>query len=239
MLPYLRGKCGRQRSCQAGSHCLVLCSGGPGFSTNQVMLKRGGEAMLAAEENSDYLVALCKTSRLVSSKLLSPYHSYPPILQFQQRVTQTEISCVSHQKAHAREETLLEFIIHKNLKKKCALHINENTSHTRRRYLLNTYVEERTCMQKQKTNNSLSKVTKWVRSFAVLRTYMVEGDFWKLSLDLHMSVTAYTYHTHSQTQIHAYKIKKKRFLVKKKNGGVMVAKACKVREDTIQEAKAG
>lgn len=94
-------------------------------------------------------------------------------------------------------------------------------------------------MQKQKTNNSLSKVTKWVRSFAVLRTYMVEGDFWKLSLDLHMSVTAYTYHTHSQTQIHAYKIKKKRFLVKKKMGGVMVAKACKVREDTIQEAKAG
>lgn len=48
-----------------------------------------------------------------------PPHYHPhaivtPVLQFQQRVTQTEISCVSHPKAHAIEKTLLECIIHKN-----------------------------------------------------------------------------------------------------------------------------
>lgn len=54
----------------------------------RVQLKRGGGAMLAAAANPDYLVPLCKTSRLVPFRLLPPCHSYPPVLQFQQWVTQ-------------------------------------------------------------------------------------------------------------------------------------------------------
>lgn len=77
VLPYPRGKCHRQRSCQAGSHCLVLFSEGPGYSTGQGMLEREGEATLAAEENSDYLVALCKTSRLVILQTIIPMPFLP------------------------------------------------------------------------------------------------------------------------------------------------------------------
>lgn len=105
-----------------------------------------------------------------------------------------------------------------------------------RRYLLNTYVEERTCMQ-SKENNSLSKVAPWIKG--ICNTQNLHGGRRLLEV---VYESSHEYHSmylpHTFTDKNTCIQNKEKDIISKKKM-CMVEKACEVREDTIQEAKAG